>query len=116
MEPEELIQPSPLTDAFTQRLAKYVEARDIYLRASAMSETASAIDPWIRSAAASADFAVAYDSVLAHARSQSRSGREQIRGARRLLERLREVRPERPEASELLRHLPSPSAARAAAS
>ncbi len=100
--PGELIAESPHTHEFTQRLAKYIEARDIYLRAAA-SQTDS-VERTIESAAASMDFVNAYNGVLAIAKQRIRSDPG---SARSLLERLIEARPERSEARQLLDGIPS---------
>jgi len=88
-----------------RRLNAFIQARDDYLRSAmafASGDQRAAMDACVRAAAISADFPLAYDVVLAHARSLLSS--DPVECAR-LLAALSEARPERTEARDLLKQL-----------
>ena len=89
-----------------RRLRAYWEARDSYLQ-GLVSEDAGqwseAERLYLAGVRRSAEFTSGYSKVLTHAMSQAR---ENPAEARRLLELLAAIRPERPIAADLLRRLP----------
>lgn len=99
-------KPPPIgSPPFQERLAKFIAARDVYLRALPFEDHGQpdrAIDGYIESARLSEDFTSGYAQCLAIARAKAVS---QPAEARRILERLVEAQPNRPVARELLERL-----------
>jgi spermidine synthase len=86
-------------------LERYLLARDVYLRGLIDEGTGremEALEAFVESARISAEFTSGYAHCLSRAAAMAGADRP---GARALLERLIEARPERPVAAELLRRL-----------
>lgn len=104
VEPDSLIIPSSESEQFTERLAKYIEARDIFLRAGALLDRSQWVEQVLRSTGVNSDFSTAYNTALSYAEQQSKSDSAT---AKKILERLHEISPQRREAGELLERLPA---------
>ena len=106
---EKLLEPDPAGRDVARRLAAYVEARNRYLEgleAERAGRTAHAMDLYLESVRRSPDFSTGYAHCLTLAVQQSR---EKPEAARRLLEQLQELHPQRTAARELLRRLGEPA-------
>ena len=95
--------PDPAGEPFVQRLAGYIQARDIFLRglvAEAGGRSDAAIAAFVQSARASPDFTAGYARCLTVAALEAKSNPTK---ARALLEQLVEAQPSRPVAAEMLK-------------
>ena len=89
------------------RLARFQKARDLYLRgliaeASGASHATESETAFLESARLSRDFTSGYAQILARASAQAKSNPN---AARKLLDQLIEIRPDRPVAKELKERL-----------
>ena len=89
-------------DVFGERLTRYLDARNAYLRGLAQADEALAIDEFVESARLSDDFTMGYAQCLSKA---SIWMREDPKRARQLLARLIEAQPSRTIAREMLSRL-----------
>jgi spermidine synthase len=96
---------SGMSESFPSRLRAYTGARDQYLRgliAQTEGKPGAAVEAFLESAKMSPDFTSGYAQILARATQRAHLNPQE---ARQLLERLIEVRPDRPVARELLERL-----------
>ena len=103
---ELIAKDSPATPPFVEALRAFIAARNAYLRGLAADADGNrnvAQDLFLESARLSPDFVTGYAQCLTLAMQQLKTNPQ---AARRLLQRLAEVRPERPVAGQLLQRLP----------